>query len=191
MRGELPKRKSTRLHGYNYDESRAYFITLCTEGKKCILSRIDPLDCQMQLSHEAVGEGSPLPLHARYVANHTVLGNLLDTYICRISTQYPTVSVDSYVIMPNHVHLLLAIANQSPEDGGRGDPSPTIPSVVGWLKYHATVEINRVWDTTGKRVFQRSFYDHIIRSPQDYNDHLRYIHENPLRWHYDELYTEK
>ncbi len=189
--GELPKRKSARLPGYGYDENRAYFITICTEGRKCILSVVDIEYFPIRPSRDAVGEGSPLPLHAQYAVNLSALGNVVETYVLKIPEQYPTVTVNSYVIMPNHIHLLLTIANHQPEGGGRGDPSPTIPSVVGWLKYHVTVEINRVWGTTGRKVFQRSFYDHIIRTRQDYDDHVRYIYENPLRWREDELYCEK
>lgn len=96
------------------------------------------------------------------------------------------ISVDSYVIMPNHIHLLIGVVM----DGGRGDPSPTIHSIMGWLKYQTTKEINKMQGTVGEKVFQRSFYDHIIRDREDYEEHLRYIRDNPAQWYYDELYAE-
>lgn len=103
-----------------------------------------------------------------------------------ISNKYEEITVDCYVIMPNHIHLLLTVM---PNDG-RGDPSPTVETVVGWLKYHITEEINKTRNIIGERVFQRSFYDHVVRNRDDYNEILKYIRENPLRWQYDKLFSE-
>lgn len=62
--------------------------------------------------------------------------------------------------------------------------------VVGWLKYRATKDINKINNTQGEKVFQRSFYDHVIRNRDDYEAIVKYIHENPECWYYDELYSE-
>jgi REP element-mobilizing transposase RayT len=88
--------------------------------------------------------------------------------------------------MPNHIHLLLFVA----EDDGRGDPSPTVDGAMGWLKYQMTKEINQARNTLGEKVFQRSFHDHIVRNRDDYREIYRYIQENPIRWKYDKLYAE-
>ena len=122
-------------------------------------------------------------------------GEIVDRWIQRIPEKYPEAAVDCYVIMPNHIHILLSIVKVD----GRGNPSPTdgmkdsIPSadmVIGWLKYQATKEINKLRSSAGDKIFQRSFFDHIIRDREDYEEHLRYIYENPLRWLHDELYAE-
>ena len=89
--------------------------------------------------------------------------------------------------MPNHIHILLSIV----ENDGRGDPSPTADTIIGWLKYQVTKEINKSRGLSGDRIFQRSFFDHIIRNREDYEEHIKYIYENPIRWYYDELYTEE
>ena len=89
--------------------------------------------------------------------------------------------------MPNHIHLLLSVA----KDDGRGDPSPTILEAIGWLKYQATKEINQIRNSSGEKVFQRSFYDHIIRNLDDYQEIHNYICENPAKWQYDKLYTDE
>ena len=102
MEKELPKRKPARLHNFDYSRSGAYFITVCVEKRKNILSKI-------------VGEGSPLPQLTEY-------GRIVDGWVKRISEKYHEVSVSAYVIMPNHLHLLLIVEN----DGGRGNPSPTV-----------------------------------------------------------------
>ena len=77
------------------------------------------------------------------------------------------------------------------KDIGRGNPSPTADTVMGWLKYQATKEINQLRGVTGDKIFQRSFFDHIVRNRDDYYEICKYIYENPTRWHYDKLYSEK
>ena len=155
------------MQGFDYSQSRAYFITICTKNRKNILSKI-------------VGEGSPLPRLSHY-------GEIIDRYIQKIPKKFPEASVDHYVIMPNHIHMLLSIM----EINGRGDPSPTADTIMGWFKYQSTKEINKIRGSAGEKIFQRSFYDHIIRNRDDYNEIARYIYENPSRWYYDELYSEE
>ena len=162
----LPKRKDLRLKNYDYSLTGTYFITICVEKRRKILSNI-------------VGEGSPLP-------QLTIYGEIVDKWINLISEKYSSVAVDYYMIMPNHVHLLLSIVKED----GRGNPSPTIESVIGWFKYNATKEINQSRKVTSEKVFQRSYYDHIVRNQKDYEECYKYIHENPLKWQFDELYCE-
>ena len=95
-------------------------------------------------------------------------------------------TVGNYVIMPNHIHLLLTIANND----RRGDPSSTVVSAIGWMKYQITKDINVMRNTTGENVFQRSFYDHVIRNHEDYCEIAEYIQGNPFRWESDKLYTK-
>ena len=166
---ELPKRKPTRLQNFDYNSEGAYFITICTEKRKNILSTIS-----------TVGEGSPLPQLSLH-------GKIVDKWIQDIPNKYQEVSVDCYVIMPNHIHLLLSLS----KDDGRGNPSPTVDTIVGWFKYHATKEINIQRKTMGERFFQRSFYDHIVRNLEDYREICKYIYENPIRWQFDKLYAEE
>ncbi len=164
----LPKRKDPRLKGFDYSKTGAYFLTICTQNRKNILSTI------------AVGEGSPLPKLSPY-------GEIVDGWIQKISEKYPEASVDCYVIMPNHIHILLSIVKVD----GRRDPSPTANAVVGWLKYQATKEINKLRGSAGDKIFQRSFFDHIVRNRDDYHEICKYIYENPMRWYYDKLYSEE
>ena len=166
METDFPKRKQIRLKGFDYSKCGAYFITVCTENKKNILSVI-------------VGEGSPLPQLTRY-------GEIADRWINELSHKYCEMSVDYYVVMPNHIHLLLSVK----KDNGRGDPSPTIKSAMGWLKYQITKDVNAIKGTSGEKIFQRSFYDHIIRNPDDYRECAKYIRDNPVRWYCDKLYSE-
>ena len=164
---ELPKRKSPRLKGFDYSRAGVYFLTICTENRKNILSEI-------------VGEGSPLP-------RLSSCGKIVDRWIHKIPEKYPEASVDCYIIMPNHIHILLSVV----KDDGRGDPSPTVASIIAWLKYQATKEINVMRGYAGDKIFQRSFYDHVVRNRDDYREILKYIYENPVRWFYDEFFCEE
>lgn len=166
MHDVCPKRKSNRLKQFDYSQNGAYFITICTHNRKEILSHIN------------VGDGSPVP-------KLTIYGDIVLRLINEISNKYPNVIVDKYVIMPNHIHIIFAIINNS----GTGDPSPAISNVVAWLKYTSTKEINSFTKSAGTRIFQRSYYDHIIRNEADYLNIWQYIENNPLKWRDDEYYT--
>ena len=157
---EAAKRKANRLKNYDYSRPGAYFVTICTQDKRCILCEI-------------VGDGSPVPKDPGLIA---------EAAIRRIHEKYPAVHTDRFVVMPNHIHLLLSF------DGGTGDPSPTLGDVIAWFKYTATKEINREAGVSGQRVFQRSFHDHIIRSEADYQKIWEYIEDNPRRWAEDCYY---
>jgi len=167
MEKNLPKRKDLRLKGFDYSSTGAYFLTICTQHRKNILGAI-------------VGEGFPLPKLSPY-------GIIADRWIQKIPEKYPEASVDRYVIMPNHIHILLFII----KDNGRGNPSPTADAVIGWLKYQITKEINGLQGSVGEKIFQRSFFDHVVRNRDDYCEICKYIHENPARWYYDNLFIEE
>lgn len=155
----LPQRKRNRLQNFDYSENRAYFITVCTQGKKQILSKI-------------VGDGLPVP-------KLTSIGKIVREYVEKISEKYPTARVEKYVVMPDHIHLLITLES---EDDGTGDPSPTTDRIMGWFKYQTTKTINEHNNTAGKKFWQRSYYDHVIRNETDFEETYWYIELNPQRW---------
>ncbi|MBQ7106208.1 MAG: transposase [Clostridia bacterium] len=163
---ELSQRRPTRLRNYDYSNTGYYFVTICTHNRKNLLSNI------------IVGEGLPLP-------QLTIQGEIANKYILLVSKKYPSVKIDKYIIMPNHIHIIMCIDNN-----GRGNPSPTISNVIGWLKYNITKQINRKYNTIGTNVFQRSFHDHIIRDKNDYLKIWNYIDTNPQKWEDDCFYSE-
>ena len=167
VENKVSVRKSPRLKDFDYSSNGTYFITICTEDRKNILSSI-----------VSVEEGSPLLKLKTY-------GKITDKWINELPCKCPDIAVDRYVIMPNHIHLLLSMTKKD----RRGDPSSTIVSAIGWLKYHATKEINNVRNTLGEKVFQRSFYDHIVRNYEDFCEIFEYIENNPYRWEQDKLYS--
>ena len=168
---EYPQCKPARLKKYDSSTPGAYFITICAHEHKCVFSRV-------QVS-EPVGDGL-----ARPVVILTNLGHIVEQQIAAIPNRFPTVSVDAYVIMPNHIHLLLSLH----QDAGRASPSPTVGAVIGALKSLSTRAARPYLN--GKPLFQRSFYDHVVRNEKDYTECWLYIDSNPARWAQDELYTE-
>ena len=153
---EYQERKINRLPEYDYSTNGAYFVTLCTQNRQKILSSI-------------VGDGFPVPKS---------YGLIAEEFVAQIPVKYPSVTVDKHVIMPDHIHLLLRF-----DWGfGTGDPSPTLGTVVGWYKYQVTKHINLQSGSGGERIFQRSYYDHVIRNRQDYEEIWQYIDHNPRKW---------
>ena len=152
---EKPIRKPNRLRDYDYGQNGAYFVTICVHNRKPILSTI-------------VGDGSPVP---------KICGNIVEEMIHKITKRFPGVNIDKYMIMPDHIHMLISIDNE-----GTGNPSPTIGNIIGWFKYQTTKRINLLHNTMGNRIFQRSYYDHVIRNQQDYNEIWEYIANNPSKW---------
>lgn len=163
-RKELPKRKKNRLGNYDYSSCGAYFITVCTrERRNCFWENVGaiidrPQDVELSL-----------------------YGKVVDHAIQNITSVYPTLCLESYVIMPNHIHLLLRVCA---DEYGRPLVAPTMSQVIKQLKGIVSKQV-------GLGIWQKSFHDHIIRNREDYQEHLRYIYENPLRWRCDELYVEE
>ena len=159
---ELPTRKQNRLKEYDYSTPNAYFITICTEKRK-------------NLFWMDVGAIMDRPKNVPL----TNLGIIVQRCIEDIPKHYPAISVDHYVIMPNHIHLLLQI---NADVNGRSMIAPTISTVVRLMK-------GTVSKQAGFTVWQKGFYDHVIRNGNDYQDIWNYIEGNPSKWAEDKLYT--
>ena len=109
-------------------------------------------------------------------------GEIVEKYIQKMNYQYDNVCIDKYVIMPNHIHLILVVKN----NGMSRAPSPTnaiVPKFVSLFKRYCNREY-------GENIFQRSFHDHIIRDENDYQKIWNYIDTNPIKWREDCFYTE-
>ena len=157
---DLPKRKPTRLKDYDYSSEGTYFVTICSKDKQKILCDI-------------VGEG----LCALPSINPTPIGEIVKQSIEYIDNNYDCISVDKYVIMPNHIHLI--VINQS---GGHGDPPLQVYDIIGRLKSFTDNKYD-------KQLWQRSFHDHIIRNEKDYLKIWNYIDINPQKLNDDCFYT--
>ena len=161
---ELPKRKQNRLTKYDYSTPNAYFITICTKNRKNLFWR----DAEIIIDR---------PKNVLLAD----LGIIVQRSIENISKHYPAISVDHYVIMPNHIHLLLQI---NTDVSGRSMIAPTISTVVRLMKGTVTKQ-------AGFPVWQKGFYDHVIRNDNDYRDIWNYIEGNPSKWSEDKLYISE
>ena len=164
---ELPVRKPNRLPHFDYNTPGAYFITICTKDKQCILGNI-------------VGGGA---FDAPKVALSKI-GRIAEKCILS-GNNIPGVTVDKFVVMPNHIHMILFV--EAGCSGTSWAPSPTnavIPHFVSTFKRFCHKEI-------GFAVSQRSYHDHVIRGEKDYLKIWEYIDNNPARWKEDCFYMEE
>ncbi len=163
---KLPNRKTMRAKYFDYSSTGAYFLTVCTKGKMHILSRI-------------VGTG----VLDRPQTELLHSGKIVEKYINQLNDFYDNITVKEYVIMPNHIHLIVNVVR----DGPSGTPVPTVlnstvSKFVSTLKRFVNKEV-------GENIFQRSFYDRIIRNNDEYMEICNYIRLNPHNWEKDELYN--
>lgn len=214
----LAKRKKIRLQGYDYSQSGYYFITICTKNRASVLSKIistpivgdaPPImgDAPPIVGDATpivgdappiVGDAAPIVGDAAYgvpctlpVNQLTEIGKMVEHYILNIDKVYKDVSVDKFVIMPNHVHLIIKIMSmmmQLPDETQKtkgtpwaASPTVSIHKVINSLKTLTSKQF-------GNTLWQRSYYDHIIRNEQEYRKIWEYIDTNPLKWEHDKYY---
>ena len=160
----IHKRKDYRLKNYDYSSPNAYFITVCIKDRQPILWQ--------SVSHNYVG--APIGRPVRYELSS--YGKVTEFAINNISNIYPTVNVDKYVIMPNHIHLILTICEKSETS------SPKISTIVNQMKGYVSKQI-------GFSPWQKLYYDRIIRNEEEYLNKWQYIEDNPRRWTEDDEYV--
>lgn len=153
-------RKPNRLSGYDYSTPGYYFITICSANREPLFGRF----C-------ACEDGV---VSANMVLND--VGHIAENAILAIPDHYPGITVDKYVVMPNHLHLILTIPSDS-------EKHPSIANIIRQFKRAVSLRI-------GKSIWQQGFYDHIIRRETDYREIWTYIDNNPLKWALDKYYYE-
>jgi putative transposase len=162
-----PPRKSPRLQGYDYAQNGAYFITLCTQNRLCLFGEIEADE-----------------MHPNDA------GNMILHWCNELKTKFPEIELDSYVLMPNHLHATVVLFDDADTKGAHvGAPLQNHPldSIMQWFKTMTTNAYirgvkERGWESFPGKLWQRSFHDHIIRHEDDLNTHRQYILSNPARW---------
>ena len=158
----LQRRKKNRLPEYDYSSVGAYFITICVKERKNLLGEIKTtVDSHHIHTEQEIAQ-----------VELSDIGNIVEKYIKRIS------GLDKYVIMPNHIHMVIIISGE--ENEGK---TYSISQHVLTLKTLIAKEV-------GSSLFQRSFHDHIIRNEQEYERIWDYIDQNPQNWALDRFYQK-
>lgn len=168
---ELPKRKNIRLKEYDYSQNGCYFVTVCVKDKRHLLAHY-------KSKEEIVGAG--LRARPQDAIVLTPLGYEIEKTIGYINTHYKDIDIENAIVMPNHIHLLITIDNiEARYTGGHGDPP--LQDVIRNLKSYTT---KKYWELTGEKnnvLWQRGYYDHIIRNQSDFEHHWNYIEYNALK----------
>ena len=154
-----PTRKSIRLRFFDYSQPNAYFVTICTRNRACLFGRI--INDAMHLNN---------------------VGRIAHDIWERISSHFPGVILDEWVVMPNHIHGIIIIADSV---GGAASRRSPVSVVVGSYKSAVAKRIGNLKGTPAGSVWQRGYYDHVIRNPAAMDRIRRYIAENPARWSRD------
>ncbi len=158
--GTLPRRQTRRLQGYDYAQNGAYFVTICTYDRAPLFGTI---------AGEDVGAHLCVRPHRPDLLVHRWLNEL--------PGKYPGVTVDSVVIMPDHIHVILVSENAA----------APLPEIIKWFKtqftndYIHAVKVGR-FPRFEKHLWQRGYYEHVIRSEDELNEIRAYIQQNPQRW---------
>lgn len=159
-------RKHIRLKNYDYSQCGYYYVTIHTANNEHTLS--------------TVGRGlAP----ACYEINLTETGKIAEQQLFALEERFDGVKIDKYVIMPNHIHVIIIIDESGKSVGEAGASSrPTLSDIVCAYKSITTRICNKNDNIQGRKIFQTSFYENIIRNEKAYCAILNYMENNPLKW---------
>ncbi|MGF1588591.1 MAG: transposase [Pleurocapsa sp.] len=176
-------RRSIRLPGYDYSQSGAYFVTICAYQRQCIFGEI--IDGQMVLNQ-----------YGAIIADEWQKSSVIRREI----------ELDTWVVMPNHFHGIVIIKNTIREcDRARANDNPvgangrsplqrmkpkSLSSLMAGFKSITTKKINILRDTPATPLWQRNYYEHIIRNQDAMDKICQYIVNNPLSWEIDQLHPD-
>lgn len=173
---KIHHRRSIRLKEYDYSKSGSYFITICIQNKICLLGSI---------------------VDEKMIKNDA--GKMVDTQWNKLKNRFNNIELDEYIIMPNHFHGILIIETPFIDtkniraDTRSAPTNPTVSSIIGAFKSITTKEyINNVksdsWPLFHKKLWQKNYYEHIIRNEKSLEEIREYITNNPRSWEQDELF---
>jgi len=184
---DIHHRRSIRLQGYDYAQAGAYFLTICTHARQCLFGEIT--DGEMRLND----------------AGRIVAEEWLQTPVIRAE-----IELDKWVVMPNHFHGIAVMKdagicrqadNRSvgrcnerqalgrPPVASAGTKPKSVGAMVAGFKSSVTSRVNAYYQSPGSKVWQRNYWEHIIRNETELDTLRRYIQTNPARWQKDSLYT--
>lgn len=162
------RRRSIRLKEYDYTSSNWYYVTICTQGRQCIFGEIK---------------------ESRMILNDH--GKITEEELLKTKEIRKNVDLDYYVIMPNHIHVIIIIEGNNVGAIRRVAPTlqrNSLGAIIGQFKSVVTKRINKLENHPGQSIWQRNYYEHIIRNEKDLFFTRKYIKLNPLKWELDKYY---
>lgn len=169
---DIHHRRSIRLKEYDYSQAGAYFVTICTHRGECVFGEIK--------------EG-------RMMLNK--VGRMIEKWWWELKNKFTEIELDEYMIMPNHFHGIIMLVGAdlcvSPNDPKGEHIGSPLPKIVQWFKTMTTNEYihgvkRNIYAQINKRLWQRNYYEHIIRNEDDLKQVREYVLYNPLKWELDE-----
>ena len=167
----MPRRRPMRLRHFDYSSSGAYFVTICTRYRLCVLSNV--MDGNVLLNE---------------------YGRIVESVWKNLPRHYPHVQMDACIIMPNHIHGIVMLHTEGVDDSSKEragfKPAPTgecpklhaLTEVVRGFKTFSARKINALRGTTGTSLWQRGYFEHVIRGESSLDRIRQYIGDNPMRW---------
>ena len=159
---DIHHRRSIRLKDYDYSKEGAYFITICTYNRLCIFGKIE--DVEMHLSS---------------------IGEIIKKHWEKLPSHHAHLSLAEWVIMPNHLHGILVLAERESLETRSG-----VSEIIRGFKSFAAIEVNRYREMVGAPVWQRNYHERIIRNEKDYQRIAEYLAANPAKWADDTYFEE-
>lgn len=183
MKEKIPHRKQIRLKDYDYSQEGYYFITICTQNRKQLLSKIIN-DFEPQKNTKHVGADSISALNVKL----TNIGRMFEKIYLNLEKEFVNIKLHDYILMPNHIHGIIEIFERADMES-----APTINKIIQSFKRHTTIEYIKgvklgIYKSFDKRIWQRNYYEHIIRNEKEYLLIKQYIQNNPINWEKDKYY---
>lgn len=164
-----PRRKQLRLPNYDYRQSGAYYVTICTHNREMLF-----------------GEVSYVGAHP--CVRPSTAGSMIKDKLFSLEQKFDGVKIDYYCVMPNHVHFILL-----KQGAHMGAP---LHEIIKWYKTQTTNEYIKlvkqgVLPPFHQHIWQRNYYEHVLRGENDLYEIRKYIKDNPARWFFDRFFEIK
>ncbi len=164
---DIHHRRSIRLRNYDYAQAGAYFVTICTQHRECLFSKIT--DNAMHLNDA---------------------GRMVGQWFAELEHKFNDIECDEFVCMPNHIHCIVVNVGQTHRYASTGT---SLSKVVQWFKTMSTNQYIRGvkqngWQPFPGKLWQRNYWEHIIRNQSELHHIREYIHNNPALWELDQLH---
>jgi REP element-mobilizing transposase RayT len=165
---DIHRRHSIRMKGYDYSQAGMYFLTICTHGRTCLFGEIE-----------------------NNIMRPNDAGNTVQATWETLPEHYAHVTLDVFVVMPNHVHGIVAL-NASARDSLESAVTARygLSEIVRAFKAFSARRINNQQQTHGSRIWQRNYWEHIVRNDIELKNIREYIQTNPAQWELDELHQQ-